>query len=89
MDKLGGGGQGTVHRCWRPKHKGEDWLRVCSCPSSPRSATRKEFAVKKIALQKQFRLQRDADRDLGKTSDFLPIFQCSLDNGLNAAVWAN
>ncbi|CAE7238842.1 fhkC [Symbiodinium natans] len=44
LDKLGGGGQGTVHRCWRPKHKGE------------------EFAVKKIALQKQFRLQRDADR---------------------------
>ena len=26
-----------------------------------------EFAVKRIALQKQFRLQRDADRDLGKS----------------------
>jgi len=43
-EQLGKGAQGTVHRCWRPKHKGE------------------EFAVKRIALQKQFRLQRDADR---------------------------
>ena len=35
-----------------------------------------EFAVKRIALQKQFRLQRDADRDLGKsiTPTALPHF---------------
>lgn len=44
LEQLGKGAQGTVNRCWRPKHRGE------------------EFAVKRIALQKQFRLQRDADR---------------------------